>query len=245
MSADGWDDLNAHLDHLDDFGAEADIYIDAVTTPEPGQVVVAVTVEPGYDDGGPATASTRWRVLADGVVDTRLRVGSAHWDVELSTVDPVVGLYGETSSDLYFRGPVTDPSALLGDLWVAYENEYGNSWPLSTFINRYVDEPQVLLSRGGGMLLRGPREVVEFLQRWLEDRGVAVSRMDARIGGATDSAQEPRPARSLVMLSLEGEAPFPRDAPPVWSFIVAESFRIERMDAQADDERSAEEADRE
>jgi hypothetical protein len=45
------------------------------------------------------------------------------------------------------------------------------------------------------------------------------------------------------MLSLEGEAPLPMDA-PAWSFVVAESFRIERMDAPADDERSAEEGTR-
>jgi hypothetical protein len=58
VSAEGWDDLNAHLDHLDDLGAGADISIDAVTNPEPGQVVVALTVAASYDDLGPATRST-------------------------------------------------------------------------------------------------------------------------------------------------------------------------------------------
>jgi hypothetical protein len=144
-----------------------------------------------------------YRVHFKGKAEARF-AGASCSAIALVDTHPVLASYHERSQQLFVRGTVARPAALL-EVLANRVREASAGW-------RTFDEYRGPMdwTLGHGLALRGPASVVECAARALADHGVQVSILDGR--GPTERY------RALVM----GR-----------SYIVARAFKIVRLEEES------------
>lgn len=117
--------------------------------------------------------SGHWRLTCEESVDYRFSHGCIA-DLELKSEHPVLWRFIKRQREIYFRGTVDSPHALIGAIAEAHAELVGNWLPLGTFLNPLVPIPE-LLAGGHGLFATGPEPLLDSYQSVLTASGLAVS----------------------------------------------------------------------
>jgi hypothetical protein len=119
---------------------------------------------------------SRWQLRVHEVLETRLTLG-AHWSVAELDDHPLLADVLDRRAELYFRGPIADQGAFLGDLLRAHHRVMGEWRPISPYLNPALWTTE-LLSAGTGVLAAGPDRLIDAYEKTLREHDSFSNRLD-------------------------------------------------------------------
>lgn len=227
--ASGLSELLAAADAIDEeFYDGLVVDVRGVSSDRPGETLSLVVVL-----GAQQREMSRWRIEVRGLAEHALKLES-HCAIEHSDQHPLLLDHVGRRGDLYFRGPIESPSAVLGDLLTAHQELFGTWRPVQAFWNeafgpgsRMLD----LLAADSGLIASGPMALMEAFNAVLASHGVSGNILDkGPIKRWDDELQWVEETRDLSVLTLNARRPTRNTAGAIdFSYVVAQVFEVDRI----------------
>lgn len=151
-----------------------------------------------------------WTITATGYRTSKIH-HTLSSSLEITDEHPILWLYSDMQSELYFSSPCKDPNALFYDLYETHRFIFENLIPFEDSLNPANYYP-TLMESDSGLLAQGPRKLMEQYAVILEKHQMSCNIIGERIPTYWDGEKQADEKGNLKVLFIDH------------SYIIAEDF---------------------
>jgi hypothetical protein len=169
---------------------------------------------------------SRWDLRCWHVVEYQIPFGIIE-SPQIEDDHPLLIEHTEPHAELFFSGPVSDPTQAVGTLAIAHHSIFRRWRPFGCYLNPHMPIDQ-LLTCPSATLAKGPLSALHAYSTALQSINIATSILNERPAShrrTGDDAGRHRTSREVLVLMF-GEDPMSRSDEP---FVIAQSFSATRL----------------